>query len=99
MGHGVSFWECGWATCRGDGENVSHVSEARHGAPKFVEIEMWATRLTVWNETMYYFHLAPHSYRKVFVVLRHMRTEESLASYYVRRFAHLIPTDVEVWEL
>ena len=59
-----------------------------------------SAKLTVWNEAMYYFHLAPPGMRKVLFVLRDFtaRREESLASYYVRSYGHLIPGDVEILE-
>ena len=59
-----------------------------------------SAKITVWNEAMYYFAVAPHSYRKIFFVLRDVRTktDESLAEYYVRTYRHLVPSDVEVWE-
>ncbi len=46
------------------------------------------------------FLLAPADYRKCFFVLHH-RSEsrgESLADYYRRTYAHLIPADVEFCE-
>ena len=30
-----------------------------------------SAKLTVWNEAMYYFHIAPKEYRKIFFVLKH----------------------------
>jgi hypothetical protein len=59
-----------------------------------------SAKLTVWNEAMYYFHAAPPDYRKILFVLRDLRrgTGESLATYYTRTYAHLIPPGVEVWE-
>lgn len=61
-----------------------------------------SAKLTVWNESMYYFSLVPKEYRKIFCVLYDVRSlrgkVESLAQYYVRLYAHLIPSDVEVWE-
>ena len=57
-----------------------------------------SAKLTVWNEAMYYFHLAPREFRKVFFVLKHLRREMSLASYYLANYRHLIPDDVEMWE-
>jgi hypothetical protein len=57
-----------------------------------------SAKLTVWNEAMYYFALAPRHFRKIFFVLRDVRRGESLADYYIRRYAHLIPDDVEIWE-
>jgi hypothetical protein len=59
-----------------------------------------SAKLTVWNEAMYYFHLAPSDFRKVLFVLRDLRAGkgESLATYYLRTYGHLIPEGVEVWE-
>jgi len=59
-----------------------------------------SAKITVWNESMYYFHLAPASYRKVLFVLKdiHSRKNESLAAYYVRNHGHLVPNAVEIWE-
>lgn len=58
-----------------------------------------SAKLTVWNEAMYYFHLAPPEFRKIMFVLKHLRYgAESLAEYYIRRYSHLIPQDVELWE-
>ena len=67
---------------------------------KFESARRWSAKITVWNEAMYYFAIAPPSYRKIFFVLRDVRakTGESLAEYYVRTYRHLIPSDVEVWE-
>lgn len=59
-----------------------------------------SAKLTVWNEAMYYFLLAPADYRKVLFVLRDLRGSqgESLATYYIRTYGHLIPAGVEIWE-
>lgn len=59
-----------------------------------------SAKLTVWNEAMYYFACSPDVYRKVLFVLRDERakTGETLASYYTRTYAHLIPRGVEIWE-
>jgi len=56
--------------------------------------------MTVWNEAMYYFLLAPRNYRKILFVLRDYsdKKEESLAAYYWRTYSHLIPQGVEIWE-
>jgi len=42
--------------------------------------------------------VAPSHYRKMLVMLRHLRGEVSLAAHYVRNQGHLIPEGVEVWE-
>ena len=59
-----------------------------------------SAKMTVWNEAMYYFTIAPNGYRKVFFVLRDysQKRQETLAEYYIRTHAHLIPKDVEIWE-
>jgi len=59
---------------------------------------MPSAKLTVWNEAMYYFHVAPPDYRKIMFVLKHTRREVSLASYYLKTYGHLVPDNVEVWE-
>ena len=59
-----------------------------------------SAKMTVWNEAMYFFHLAPKGFHKVLFVLRDFneRRRESLAEYYVRIYGHLIPDDVEILE-
>ena len=58
-----------------------------------------SAKLTAWNEAMYFFAAAPRRYRKILAVLRHLRGGESLAEHYIKRFGHMIPRGVEVWEL
>lgn len=59
-----------------------------------------SAKITVWNESMYFFSLAPKGFRKVLFVLRDYskKRAESLAEYYVRNHSHLIPDDVEIIE-
>ena len=59
-----------------------------------------SAKMTVWNEAMYYFAVAPPTYRKIFFVLKDARksNQETLAEHYVRTYRHLIPSDVEIWE-
>jgi hypothetical protein len=57
-----------------------------------------SAKLSVWNEAMYYFLVAPAHYRKVLFVLADRRGEESLAQHYIKRYGHLIPAGVEIWE-
>lgn len=59
-----------------------------------------SAKLTVWNEAMYYFHLAPKEFRKILFVLRNERKSngETLAEYYIRTYSHLISAGVEIWE-
>jgi hypothetical protein len=59
---------------------------------------MPSAKMTVWNEAVYYFYLAPANYRKIFFVLKHRRREVSLASYYLETHGHLVPDGVELWE-
>ena len=61
---------------------------------------MPSAKITVWNEAMYYFHLAPEHYRKVLFVLeaRHSRQESTLAEFYLRTCGHLIPSGVSIVE-
>jgi hypothetical protein len=59
-----------------------------------------SAKLTVWNEAMYYFAIAPVDYRRIFFVLRdHLSARrQTLAEYYIGRYRHLIPDGVEFWE-
>lgn len=54
-----------------------------------------------WAEAMYYFHMAPSKYRKIFFVEQSIRVAsgESLLAYFYRTQRHLIPADVELWEV
>jgi hypothetical protein len=59
-----------------------------------------SAKLTVWNEAMFFFYVAPPGYRKLLVVLRDFSSKrnETLGEYYIRNYSHLIPQDVEIWE-
>jgi hypothetical protein len=61
---------------------------------------MPSAKVTVWNEAMYYFHLAPKHFRKILFVLeaRHNPQSVTLAEYYTRINGHLIPSDVTIFE-
>ena len=61
---------------------------------------MPSAKVTVWNEAMYFFHLAPAHFRKVLFVLwaQHPSRKETLAEYYIRLYSHLIPRGVAVLE-
>ena len=41
---------------------------------------MPSAKMTVWNEAMYYFHIAPALYWKIFFVLKHIRKAASISS-------------------
>lgn len=60
-----------------------------------------SAKLTTWDQAMLYFFLGPRSYRKIFVVKYHLnpRSGESLARYYLRTHSHVIPDEVEFWEI
>ncbi len=57
-----------------------------------------SAKMSVWNEAMYYFYLTPRSFRKMFFIKKSMRNGKSLGKYYMERYLHLIPKDVELWE-
>jgi hypothetical protein len=59
-----------------------------------------SAKMTVWNEAMYYFLLAPGHFRKCLFVLHHERESsgETLLDYYLRTYPHLIPAGVEFFE-
>ena len=60
-----------------------------------------SAKMKNWAEAMFYFHMAPSDYRKIFVVERSLRPgrDESLLSYFLRTRVHMIPKDVELGEL
>ena len=57
-----------------------------------------SAKLTVWNEAMYYFHLAPPLYRKCLCVLSDFRRGTSLATHYLNNYGHMVPDQIEMWE-
>ena len=60
-----------------------------------------SAKMKNWAEAMFYFHMAPQDYRKIFFVERNLRRGrgESLLSHFLRTQSHMIPADVECWEL
>lgn len=56
--------------------------------------------MTVWNEAMHYFHLAPQDFQKILFVLHDKRNQqgESLLSYYRRTHFHMVPDGVEFFQ-
>ena len=60
-----------------------------------------SAKIKNWAEAMFYFHMAPTAYRKIFLVERSVRatTGETLLAYFRRTQFHMIPPDVEFWEL
>lgn len=59
-----------------------------------------SAKMTVWNEAMYYFAIAPTEYRKILFVLKdfNAKKEITLAEYYIKTYEHFIPEGVEIWE-
>jgi hypothetical protein len=59
-----------------------------------------SAKLTVWNEAMYYFAVAPIGFRKIFFVLRDYSAAraQTLAEHYLSRYLHMVPDGVEFWE-
>lgn len=60
-----------------------------------------SAKLRSLNEALLHFILAPEGYRKILLVEESVREgrEETLAQYYLRTQGHLVPADVELWEL
>ena len=60
-----------------------------------------SAKMKNWAEAMFYFYMAPDTYRKIFFVERSERktTGETLLSYFRRTQPHMIPSNVEFWEL
>jgi len=57
-----------------------------------------SAKMSVWNEAMYYFYCASPKFRKIFIVKYSEKNGESLLQYYIKRYPHLIPQGVELWE-
>ncbi len=59
-----------------------------------------SAKITTWDQAMYFFHIAPNKFRKVFIVLKHFshKRNETLCDYYIRTKGYLIPDNVEIWE-
>ena len=60
-----------------------------------------SAKMKNWAEAMFYFYMAPGTYRKIFFVERSKRKTagETLLSYFMRTHSHMIPSDVEFLEL
>ena len=103
LGHKVP---CGLGAVR-----KNHAFDLGSGNPKVIvecKSHTWTSgdkvpsaKMKNWAEAMFYFHMAPPGYRKIFVVERSVRPgrPESLLAYFLRTQAHMIPPDVEFWEL
>ncbi len=103
LGHRVP---CGLGPVR-----KNHAFDLGSGNPKVIvecKSHTWTSggyvpsaKMKNWAEAMFYFHMAPSDYRKIFVVERSVRPgrPESLLAYFLRTQAHMIPPDVEFREL
>lgn len=60
-----------------------------------------SAKMKNWAEAMFYFHMAPPDYQKIFFVEQSLRPgrEETLLGYFRRTQAHMIAHVVEFWEL
>jgi hypothetical protein len=57
-----------------------------------------SAKLSVWNEAVLYFLAAPPEYHKVLFVLKSINNGVSLGQHYAKRFSHLVPEGLEIWE-
>ena len=88
-----------------------HAFDLGSGDPKVIvecKAQTWtagnnvpSAKMKNWAEAMFYFHMAPTTYRKIFLVERSVRktTGETLLSYFIRTQFHMIPPEVEFWDL
>lgn len=102
---------CGLGAAGLDTERKRHAFDLGSENPKVIvecKSHTWtrsgkvpSAKMTNWVAAMFYFHLAPSDYRKIFFVERsvHRGREESLMCYFLRTHAHVIPKEVEFWEL
>jgi hypothetical protein len=60
-----------------------------------------SAKVTTWDQAMLYFYLAPRRYRKILCCLhnRNQKNGQTLGTYYARLKEHLIPDEVEIWEI
>lgn len=59
-----------------------------------------SAKITVWNEAMYYFYLAPAKYKKILFVLKDInkKSKISLVDHYISNYLHLIPKGTLFYE-
>jgi hypothetical protein len=51
-----------------------------------------SAKLSVGNEAMYFFHIAPLHFRNILFVLEHSWRDLSLASQYLKTYEHMVLT-------
>jgi hypothetical protein len=61
---------------------------------------MPSDKILNWSVAMYYFYLAPKSYKKIFFVERDYSKKHgvTLLEYYIDKYYHLIPQDVDLYD-
>jgi len=59
-----------------------------------------SAKMSVWNEAMFYFNLAPKKYKKIFFVLMDYSQKrcKTLLQYYIENYYQFIPKDVIFYE-
>lgn len=57
-----------------------------------------SAKIATWNEAMLYFVAAGAAYQKHFVLPKSGLEKETLGTLYMRRYGHLVPADVTIWE-
>ncbi|MCL2282636.1 MAG: hypothetical protein FWC26_04895 [Fibromonadales bacterium] len=59
-----------------------------------------SAKISVWNEAMYYFYLAPNAYKKILFALRdyNQKRNKTLVEYYIEKYNFLIPKNVIFYE-
>jgi hypothetical protein len=59
-----------------------------------------SAKMSIWNEAMFYFRLAPKKFRKILFVLRasNPKNGKTLTEYYIENYYHFIPKDVIFYE-
>lgn len=59
-----------------------------------------SAKLAHLNEAVLYFWAAPSSFRKLLFLAKsaHPSKGETLRAHWLRRYGHLLPSDLEVWE-
>ena len=60
-----------------------------------------SAKMKNWAEAKFYFYMAPDTYRKIFFVEKSVKKTggETLLSYFRRTHPHMIPSNIEFWEL
>lgn len=59
-----------------------------------------SAKLSTLRETLYYFFLAPKNYKKILVLKKSgVKNGETVLDYFIRLNYHLIPRDVEIFEI